>query len=344
MTQPLVGTSLAERITYCAKILGNAAKLARAIGVSKPAVSKYLSGKNNPRRNVLSRIAHAAGVSESWLALGIGSPEQGDTEHSAGSSVIKTVHDLVHQLGGLESAVAILTKAASSGNRRSVNSGKLAPVEFTQRFNSTIADQGGRELFLEKSRFDPKRLDEICAGAVPSIDEFKTLINHRVLSLDWLIAGDGEWQTLPKHRAYLLNMLKANMAEADKMRSVPFTGGTRSSNYPNGPAHASDSDVIKLWGKIYERLDPTYYNVEVIADESMSPLLSTGDIVLIDTLKNKISSGTYFIRTTNGNLFVNAANTGSRLVANYLANKDSSFEIRQDQSLGRVVWIWKKIP
>jgi len=49
---------------------GRQADLARAIGVSFEAVSKWFRGETTPRRDKIAALARLLGVDEAWLAIG----------------------------------------------------------------------------------------------------------------------------------------------------------------------------------------------------------------------------------------------------------------------------------
>lgn len=100
-----------ERLNKCAEIVGNAAKLADAAGISRPTMGDYLSGKSDPSRQRLIRIAQAAGVSLAWLATGKGPEGPDDYEQAvrediwhnyntlSDKTVRETVAALVEYLG-----------------------------------------------------------------------------------------------------------------------------------------------------------------------------------------------------------------------------------------------------
>lgn len=69
---------LADRITYCLETYNiSKSELARIAGVSPSSVSDWLSGKSKGlRANVAIKIAKHFRISTSWLATGIGLPEQ----------------------------------------------------------------------------------------------------------------------------------------------------------------------------------------------------------------------------------------------------------------------------
>ena len=65
-----IDKAFTERLAVCADLAGSAAKLAQKSGISKPMIGDYLSGKSEPSRSRLIKIAEASKVSLTWLATG----------------------------------------------------------------------------------------------------------------------------------------------------------------------------------------------------------------------------------------------------------------------------------
>lgn len=63
-------TEFQQRLSQLVEKLGGPSSLARKTGISRGAIYKYLSGKSDPTREMLIKIAEAGGVTQQWLATG----------------------------------------------------------------------------------------------------------------------------------------------------------------------------------------------------------------------------------------------------------------------------------
>jgi phage repressor protein C with HTH and peptisase S24 domain len=72
-----MGQSFQDRIQEACGRAGSAQALADKSGVSRRAIGKYLSGESDPSREILVKLAHAAGLQVEWLATGEGPKERG---------------------------------------------------------------------------------------------------------------------------------------------------------------------------------------------------------------------------------------------------------------------------
>nr|WP_186205924.1 helix-turn-helix transcriptional regulator [Burkholderia gladioli] len=74
-----MSTDLPLRIKSSRAALGwTQTQLAEASGMPKAQLSRYESGRSNPRPEAIEKIAHALNVTYEWLATGDGSPERND--------------------------------------------------------------------------------------------------------------------------------------------------------------------------------------------------------------------------------------------------------------------------
>src|ERR1035437_2305990 len=71
----LDSSGVVQRLDFCANLVGNQSSLAKAANIPQSTIRGYTSGKVEPPRDVLIRIAGAAKVSVLWLATGTGPRE-----------------------------------------------------------------------------------------------------------------------------------------------------------------------------------------------------------------------------------------------------------------------------
>lgn len=345
---------LPSRVAYCAKLIGSKTKLAYAIGVSKPAVTKYLLGKAKPRPKVLLKMAHSAGVSAEWLEFGAGNPEVSmSAPGNEGTATLQSLYNLVRQVGGLDEAFSILSQAVhksatTSGPNQQPNAtpspnqteSQALPSGFTSRITEAIRDLGGTDKVSELTGIPPNRVISLCSGAVPTMSELNTLGSCSVISLDWLIKGSGP-DPEPANRAYYLNHLMSRMKAFDIAARPPRV--LPDHVYVGPTEYTSIEGLAKFWLKTYEKVTASNYTSVEVPDESMQPLLDPGDIVLVDTRKRNITHGVYLIQSPNGKVVVKAWVAAEKTFACYLADKDNIFELNPAVSIGSAVWVFKPI-
>jgi hypothetical protein len=66
--------AFAARLSQLVALEKSREAFARKVGVSSPALRRWLDGSSQPSRHNLIAAAHAAGVSVEWLATGRGRP------------------------------------------------------------------------------------------------------------------------------------------------------------------------------------------------------------------------------------------------------------------------------
>jgi transcriptional regulator with XRE-family HTH domain len=331
--------------------------MARAAGVTQPAISKYLSGRTKPRNEVLFKIALAAGVSFDWLESGTGNLEPPpDSAAAKSSSGINTVHELIRQLGGIDATIDILTRATKNmtgaDNRGKFDSAETLaikhvwaledapPIDFTERFNKFIKTHGV-EAISAKTNLSIERIEALGKGASPTFLELQSLVANYVISIDWLLVGDVSHRA-SRRMEFQLNRLMVSMLATDATRPPrrsPDALDTARMDY--GPRDLSGP--IHLFALAYREMNSYGYTAEVITNDSMSPVLDPGDIVLIDVCDEKIVTGIYQIKTVNGPVIAKVVNKGGRLIGSYVANERDTFEVNQEDSIGRVASVYKSV-
>jgi phage repressor protein C with HTH and peptisase S24 domain len=76
--RPPARSGFSVRIRKLATIVGGAKRLSERSGLSRAVIGKYLSGKSDPSRERLVKLADAAGISIRWLATGEGEMSRHD--------------------------------------------------------------------------------------------------------------------------------------------------------------------------------------------------------------------------------------------------------------------------
>jgi len=74
-------TGFSVRIRKLATLIGGPKQLSERSGLSRAVIGKYLSGKSDPSRERLIKLAEAAGISIRWLATGEGEMSGNDDSY-----------------------------------------------------------------------------------------------------------------------------------------------------------------------------------------------------------------------------------------------------------------------
>jgi len=347
-------SALSQRIRECVRKSGLTAKdFAVKIGISPSAITKYQQKNSEPSITVASAMAKAANVPLQWLASGEG---QLEVAQQPESTINSTLVHLVEQVGGIEAAINLLSQAPEVHREQfasaqlpppKTTSGDAPPAEatppdITARLCRFVNDYGGAAPLAKDIGLPIDRLSDLCQGATPTIQELQCLASNRVLSLDWLIAGDSI-RSESAWSSHLLIRFEKALRNIDALRP-PKTSEAGLDGIAIDPTpFIQPEGILDGYIKVYRELPPSRYTSEKIDNDSLDPVLREGDIAIFDMNKKRVSSGIYLIDSSAGQTIAKVQNEGNRLMASYLAHKSTSFEVDPSAIAGTAVWAFRRI-
>lgn len=250
-------SSFARRLHACADRAGSAYKLAKAAGLHRNSLGKYLRGETEPTRRNLVKIARAAGVSVEWLVTGSSPPDDAPLNESG--------PELTDRLG----------------------------ERFYERLKQAVARTGGVEQLAELTRLTPQRIEQLLGRKEMSLSEFAGICAATNTPASWLLGASGFDHIDHDTAVTLMIELLTKIESVEASRSGGMQGFTRDvSAWEDGRLHG----IFQLWEKIYIRLPPKYYTIHEVEDNLMAPELEPNDLAVVANENELSKPGIYFFQ------------------------------------------------